>query len=288
MRFNTLKASIVAQPARDFAKKTKKAKQNPADATEYETVDEPVQEHVEVEKPKAAPKAAAPKASSGAEPWKTQTVVLDLDKSLFQPFSIGDVKQVDSTPDNNAPSYEDTIEGRYANVLFKTASQKAALYTVYEDMMYLSELYKHSEVFRSFTENGGVGTKEITDLNNVLRNLAPFNDVTLRLLTVLVENKRLVLIEEVAKKYKKLYQQFNKEEKITIISAEELTAVQQSQVVAALKENPQNAGKDFTIEYQVDKSIQGGLQMYTESEFMDMSISSRMLRINEEVAKLVM
>jgi len=26
--------------------------------------------------------------------------------------------------------------------------------------------------------------------------------------------------------------------------------------------------------------------MYTESEFMDMSISSRMMRINEEVAKL--
>jgi len=26
--------------------------------------------------------------------------------------------------------------------------------------------------------------------------------------------------------------------------------------------------------------------MYTESEFMDMSIASRMMRINEEVAKL--
>jgi len=38
----------------------------------------------------------------------------------------------------------------------------------------------------------------------------------------------------------------------------------------------------------VDASIQGGLQMYTESEFMDMSIASRMMRINEEVAKLSM
>ena len=31
----------------------------------------------------------------------------------------------------------------------------------------------------------------------------------------------------------------------------------------------------------------GGLQMYTESEFMDMSLSSRMLRINQEIEKLV-
>jgi ATP synthase F1 delta subunit len=105
-------------------------------------------------------------------------------------------------------------------------------------------------------------------------------------LTVLAENKRLIYIKEIAGKYQKLYQQFNKEEKITIISAEDLTQDQRSQVLAALQANPQNSGKAFTIEYQVDKHIQGGLQMYTESEFMDMSISSRMMRINEEVAKL--
>ena len=81
---------------------------------------------------------------------------------------MGDINRVDSTPDNKAPSYEDTIEGRYANVLFTTASQKGALFDVYEDLMYLSELYTHSEIFRHFTENGGVGLKEITELNKVL------------------------------------------------------------------------------------------------------------------------
>ena len=116
--------------------------------------------------------------------------------------------------------------------------------------------------------------------------MAPFHEVTTHFLTVLAENKRLIYIKEIAGKYQKLYQQFNKEEKITIISAEDLTNDQKSQVLAALQANPQNTGKAFTIEYQVDKTIQGGLQMYTESEFMDMSIASRMQRINEEVAKL--
>lgn len=215
-----------------------------------------------------------------------QTQVLNLDKSLFAPFSLGDVKVVTSTPDNKAPSYEDTIEGRYANVLFTTASGKGALYEVYEDMMYLSELYKHSEMFRQFTENAGVGNKEIGELNTVLRETAEFNPITHHFLTILAENKRLIFIKDIAGKYQKLYQQFNKEEKITIISAETLTSVQQTQVLKAFQENPQNAGKAFTIEYQVDKAIQGGLQMYTESEFMDMSVASRMSRINEEVAQL--
>lgn len=79
---------------------------------------------------------------------------------------------------------------------------------------------------------------------------------------------------------------FNKEEKITIISAEELSDSQQEQVLAAVKANPGNAGKEFTIEYTVDPAIQGGLQMYTESEFMDMSLQSRLNCIQENVRHL--
>ena len=81
--------------------------------------------------------------------------------------------------------------------------------------------------------------------------------------------------------------QLNKEEKITIISAAELNDGQQSQVLEALKANPKNEGKQFVIQYTVDPSIQGGLQMYTESEFMDMSLASRRAMISQEITKLV-
>lgn len=88
---------------------------------------------------------------------------------------------------------------------------------------------------------------------------APFNQTTLHFLEVLAENKRLIFIEEIASKYAKLYQEFNKEEKIRIISAETLTEDQKRQVLDALKANPQNSGKEFTIDYEVEPSIMGGL-----------------------------
>jgi len=193
---------------------------------------------------------------------------------------------VQSTPDHKPPILDDTIQGRYAGVLFTTASQKNALFDIYEDMMYLADLYKESEQFRMFTSNQGVGAKQIRELNECLLATAPFHATTLHFLTVLAENKRLDCIADVAVKYKKLYQLFNKEEKITIISAEELNKAQKADVLSALQANPNNVGKEFTIEYTVDAAIQGGLQMYTESEFMDMSLVSRMTKINEEVAKL--
>lgn len=222
-----------------------------------------------------------------AEPAHTQPI--SVDRSLFTPFSVGDVKKIQSTPDNQPPSKEDTIPGRYATVLFTTASMEGKLFEVYEDMVYLAQLYQHSESFQLFTQNAGVGLKETKLFNNSLKEISgnDISAVTIKFLEVLGENKRLMFIKEVAEKYVKLYQQFNKEEKITIISAYKLSADEEQQVLSALKANPQNQGKEFQLEFKEDPAILGGLQMYTESEFMDMSLSSRLDRINQEVSKLI-
>ncbi len=197
------------------------------------------------------------------------------------------MKRIQSTPDHQPPSKEDTIPGRYASVLFTTASQNGVLYEVYEDMKYLGELYSNSESFQHFTQNAGVGLKEIKLFNSSLQEAGDFDKVTLRFIEVLAENKRLMFIKEVAEKYGKLYQQFNKEEKITVISAYRLSQDEENQVLRSLKANPQNQGKEFVIEFKVDETILGGLQMYTESEFMDMSLVSRVDRLNQEIQKMV-
>lgn len=161
-----------------------------------------------------------------------------LDKSLFNAFSVGDIAKIESTPDHKPPSEEDTIAGRYSGVLFTTASMKGDLYNVYEDMKYLQEILKYSDMFKLFTENAGVDSIAINKLNNALKETAPFSETTLRFMVVLAENKRLNRIGDISEKYAKLYQEFNKEEKITIISAADLSADQKSQVVAALESNP--------------------------------------------------
>jgi len=57
--------------------------------------------------------------------------------------------------------------------------------------------------------------------------------------------------------------------------------------MSALKSNPQNEGKEFILEFTVDSAIKGGLQMYTETEFMDMSLQSRINMMKAEVNKFV-
>jgi ATP synthase F1 delta subunit len=210
-----------------------------------------------------------------------------LSQELFKAFSLGDVKKINSTPDHKPPTQEDTIEGRYASVLFTSASQAGALYTIYEDIAYIKMMYDNSESFKMFTQNAGVGTKEIRAFNEALQTVGEFHPLTIKFLEVLAENKRLIYISGIAERYKKLYQQFNREEKITIISANPLSSAEQSEVLGALKANPENVGKEFTLDFTVDPAIRGGLQMYTETEFMDMSLASRVDRLKSEVSKLI-
>lgn len=144
-------------------------------------------------------------------------------------------------------------------MLFTSASQSEALFTIYEDITYIQQLYKNSESFKMFTQNAGVGSKEIGQFNQALKDLGDFHPLTMKFLEVLAENKRLVYISVIAERYQKLYQQFNKEEKITIISATDLSASEQNEVLHALKANPSNEGKEFTLDFTTDPSIKGGL-----------------------------
>jgi F-type H+-transporting ATPase subunit delta len=111
--------------------------------------------------------------------------------------------------------------------------------------------------------------------------------LTIKFLEILADNKRLSEVSQVADKYVKLYKTLNKEEKITIISAENLSSDEKAEVMAALKANPGNEGKEFTLDFTLDPTIKGGLQMYTETEFMDMSLASRLDKLKSEVSKFV-
>lgn len=114
-----------------------------------------------------------------------------------------------------------------------------------------------------------------------------FCNTTVKFCDLLGKNKRFMFVNDIAKKYIRSYGLLTNEEKITIISAQDLSESERNEVKSALEANPENKGKTFIIDYTVNPSIQGGLQMYTENKFMDLSLSSRLDKIRDEVNKLI-
>jgi ATP synthase F1 delta subunit len=244
--------SIVQEQQRFFAKKKKFGKSKSGEESGAASEVEPEDAAQEEPAHHAAPVVDFVQQKSSKLDWsaaanRDSLDAPNLDAKYYQPFSVGDVKRVGSAPYHKPPSFEDTIEGRYAASLFISASQSGKLYEVYEDMVYLNHLYKNCEHFRLFTENSGIGLAQVKQLNQALAETAHFDDVTFKFLIVLAESKRLIYLDEISKKFAKLYTQLNKEEKITIISASELSSHQKDQVLDALRANPKNEGKQFVI-----------------------------------------
>ena len=110
---------------RSFAKK-KGSKKSAAseEVTEEETVEEPEPTPEPTPEPvKAAPKEAPPASTANFSDAGKAEAQAPVDKSLFGAFSVGDVKKVQTTDDHKAPFKDDSVPGRYAEVLFTTASQ---------------------------------------------------------------------------------------------------------------------------------------------------------------------
>jgi F-type H+-transporting ATPase subunit O len=197
------------------------------------------------------------------------------------------VEAIESVPNHKPPVSEDTIAGRYAHTLFSAASKEKNLFRVYEDMSYLKSIYEISENFRIFTNNSGLNPNQLTGIIDDLKTKAYFCKTSCLFLELLGKNKRFMYINEIAKKYIKSYLSLTKEEKITIISAQALNDQEKAEVKKALEENPENEGKIFIIDFDVNPNIVGGLQMYTENKFMDLSLQSRIDKIKDDMTKLI-
>lgn len=125
-------AMMTVQQRNFGGKRKKKNQQDDASETEPEVVEEtpveaveetveatPEPEPVPEPVPEPEPVQEAPDFSAASEPQPAQEVAAD----LFGGFSVGGVKVVNSAPGNKPPIAEDTIEGRYAGVLFTSASE---------------------------------------------------------------------------------------------------------------------------------------------------------------------
>ena len=131
---------------------------------------------------------------------------------------------------------EDSVHGKYAGVLFSCASYAKALNTVAEDMRYFQKLNKESEVFRAFLSNVSLKRTQKRAIVSAL-GASNFTATTNNLIDTLIENNRLDSLPKIADKYISYYRILNKEESITIISAQALSNEERAKVEAGLKKS---------------------------------------------------
>ncbi|WP_111707159.1 ATP synthase F1 subunit delta [Lutibacter citreus] len=161
---------------------------------------------------------------------------------------------------------------RYAKAALSFAVEQQNEVQVNDDMVLVVNTIQENKDLQLFL-NSPVLKSELkkSTLKDVFSG--KIGNITSGVIDLLVDNKRLSILEDVAKKYSELFDKLKGIEVAKVISAVPLTEVLNKQVLAKVKEI---TGKEATIENVVNPDIIGGFILRIGDVQYDASISNKL------------
>jgi len=142
---------------------------------------------------------------------------------------------------------------RYAKAILGLAQDQNAGEAVDKDMKAIVATVKNSKDLRLMLNSPIVKTE--TKKAALLEIFSGLNTISEGLIGLLVDKKRVALLDDVAEKYSILFDQLKGKEIAVVTSAVPLTDDLKTKVLAKVKEL---IGKEVTLENKIDESIIGG------------------------------
>ena len=166
---------------------------------------------------------------------------------------------------------------RYAKAVLSLATDQKATDSVNKDMKQIVKTIAESDDLREMLQNPLVrsSVKESV-LNQVFKNT---NSITGSLVNILIINKRIALLENVASKYNQLYDTLKGTEIAIVTTAVPLTDALKVKVLAKVKEL---TGKEVEVVNIIDESILGGFILRVGDIQYNASIANKLNKLKRE------
>ncbi|KAF9363843.1 ATP synthase F0 subcomplex subunit OSCP atp5 [Mortierella sp. NVP85] len=174
------------------------------------------------------------------------------------------------------------IDGRYATALYTAAAKKQALDTVENDLKQVKRVVEKDTKLRDFLENPTIN--RIEKKSGVQKMLAAgkYNDLTKNFFDTLAENGRLNDTVKIIDSYGSLMSAHRGEVQVTITSAKELDAKDIAKVKGYLAKSAFVTSKQtLVVSNKVNPSILGGLVVEFGDKTIDLSVSSKVNKLNQ-------
>ncbi|RKP38978.1 OSCP/delta subunit of ATPase [Dimargaris cristalligena] len=174
------------------------------------------------------------------------------------------------------------IEGRYATALYTAAAKKNVLPQVEADLTKLMSTIEKDAKLRQFLENPILGKRIKKEGLQSLAKAQNYNAVTTNFLDVLAENSRMAEASKVIGAYNSLMAAHRGEVQVTVTSSKALSANQLNKLKTSLtKGNLVPDAKSLTVNNKVNPSIVGGLIIEFGDKTIDMSLASRLAKLDK-------
>ncbi|MBC3758459.1 ATP synthase F1 subunit delta [Hyunsoonleella sp. SJ7] len=166
---------------------------------------------------------------------------------------------------------------RYAKAVLSLALSEKRAEAVDKDMKAIASTIAKSDELSSMLNNAVV--KSDTKKTALLAIFPKLNSITTGLFDVLISNKRIDILNDVAVNYSTLFDAHNGKETAQVTTAVPLTAALESKVLAKVKEL---TNKKVELENIVDESIIGGFILRVGDKQYDASISNNLNKLKRE------
>ena len=166
-----------------------------------------------------------------------------------------------------------TLARPYARAAFETASKQNALAAWSEKLGFAAQLISDARV-GALVGNPRLGNAELTGL------LLPPNETVdspfATFLTLLVENRRALLLPDIAALFEQLKRDAERVLKVTLRSATAVSPEQAQSIKTALKKR---FGREIELETRVDPNVIGGAVIDAGDIVIDGSVRGRLARL---------
>ena len=169
-----------------------------------------------------------------------------------------------------------SLAGRYASALFDLARDQRQIDAVGRSLDALGQALADSKDFAELVESPIVSRKDAAGAFAALAPQLGLDPITTNFLGVLARNGRKNELRSVLRAFRRLAADHRGETTAEVITARPLNDDQVGQLKQQLRAR---AGRDVTIEAQVDPGILGGLVVKLGSQMIDASIRTKLNRL---------
>ncbi|CAL8471262.1 g10804 [Coccomyxa elongata] len=177
----------------------------------------------------------------------------------------------------------DKVAAVYANALVDLAQSKNALDTVHADVDSLQSAFKETPDVKDFLFNPVVADKRKRELLSSLANDAGLSKHTLNFLNLLLDQDRLVAIQEIFDQFEIQYCKLTDTQVATLRSAVRLEQEQQFLIAKKLQEL--TGSKNIKLKPVIDESLIAGFIVEYGSSQIDLSVKGQLDKITMELTQ---
>lgn len=173
------------------------------------------------------------------------------------------------------------VAQRYAQAWLSAAQDKKALPAVSADCASLLKMTRESADFRAFLASPLVSTTDQAKVIKAVSDKAQFNPLTLSLLAILGDNRRLNALPAVLEAAKQMLDAAAGATTAQVTSA---IALDDKKIADIRAQLAQKFGKDVIVDTRVDPAIIGGLVVRVGSTMIDDSVKTKLDRMARRLA----